>query len=370
MVNDDEFLERIVAGIHTATMQGADVAWNETINGRQFDVVARFTLGLLRYLVLIEVKNKSRKTSASDIEAFVQKSEDQNANKSVFVNVSGYQKGAEIVAQRHGVDIFTVKFDHSRPMLNPNAKLIALRTGRSAGSAAVPAFVEIGGVTLANSIEEVTIYYDDGRSILLPTEPSQLEYYAHKTKFLDGHDLIEPILKQLTTTLALDQARVVEASVVPPQKIIPPDDYFFPPGRISRVVGRVRGVEARIIGGNTKIESTSFSSLLKYTNILTGEEISFPFYSLPIGETKLQVGKYYFITHPLIYYYCESIEGFNVTWILVESFQNGNLIRATVKQNIKYASDYILVTDRKIIARLERRLRDYRELCERDRRKE
>ncbi|MDM7930031.1 hypothetical protein [Blastomonas fulva] len=50
MISDDEYLERIVAGIHAVTTEAADVTWNETINGRQFDVVVRFVVGTLRYL--------------------------------------------------------------------------------------------------------------------------------------------------------------------------------------------------------------------------------------------------------------------------------------------------------------------------------
>jgi hypothetical protein len=42
MISDDEYLERIVAGIQDITSQDADVTWNEMINGRQFDVVVRF----------------------------------------------------------------------------------------------------------------------------------------------------------------------------------------------------------------------------------------------------------------------------------------------------------------------------------------
>ena len=45
MIGEDEYLERIVAGIHAITTSDADVSWNEVINGRQFDVVARFALG-------------------------------------------------------------------------------------------------------------------------------------------------------------------------------------------------------------------------------------------------------------------------------------------------------------------------------------
>ena len=52
MISEDEYLERIVAGIHAVTRGSANVSWNEIINGRQFDVAVRFTLGTLSYLVL------------------------------------------------------------------------------------------------------------------------------------------------------------------------------------------------------------------------------------------------------------------------------------------------------------------------------
>ena len=37
MISEDEYLERVVAGIHAASSADADVCWNEVINGRQFD---------------------------------------------------------------------------------------------------------------------------------------------------------------------------------------------------------------------------------------------------------------------------------------------------------------------------------------------
>lgn len=124
MIRDDEYLERIVAGIHAVTTTGADVTWNEKINGRQFDVVVRFKLGTLRYLVLAEVKNKTRKAEASDIDAFVNKARDQNANKAVFVTAAGFQDGAVAVAKRHSVDIFTVTYDDELPCVPETANWI------------------------------------------------------------------------------------------------------------------------------------------------------------------------------------------------------------------------------------------------------
>lgn len=49
--------ERLVAAIHKVAQQGADVLWNEEINGRQFDVVIRFEEGLYHYLIVVECKD-------------------------------------------------------------------------------------------------------------------------------------------------------------------------------------------------------------------------------------------------------------------------------------------------------------------------
>ena len=119
MITDDEYLERVVAAIHAVTSDGAQVTWNEVIGGRQFDVTVRFTIGTLRYLVVIEVKNRNRPASASDLDGFVLKARDQNANKSVFVTAAGFQEGAKRVALRHGVDLFTVTFDSTEPTCRP-----------------------------------------------------------------------------------------------------------------------------------------------------------------------------------------------------------------------------------------------------------
>ena len=92
VISDDEYLERLVAGIQAVTTDGAEVRWNETIGNRQFDVVVRFQLGTLRYLVLIEVRNRTRKAEAKDIDAFVTKAIDQTAYKILVVTTAGFSK--------------------------------------------------------------------------------------------------------------------------------------------------------------------------------------------------------------------------------------------------------------------------------------
>ncbi len=45
MIPDSEYVERIVKGIHALNNPDATVDWNVEIEGRQFDVVMRFTKG-------------------------------------------------------------------------------------------------------------------------------------------------------------------------------------------------------------------------------------------------------------------------------------------------------------------------------------
>ena len=55
--------ERLVTAIHKAADAGAEVRWNETIAGRQFDVTIRFRKGLYEYLTVVECKNRAKPVS-------------------------------------------------------------------------------------------------------------------------------------------------------------------------------------------------------------------------------------------------------------------------------------------------------------------
>lgn len=63
-----------------------------------------------------------------------------------------------------------------------------------------------------------------------------------------------------------------------------------------------------------------------------------------------------------MYYYCADIQNDLVRWYLIENFQNGEKISATMTQHAKYSTYYIPVSDKKVLGRLRRRLDDYLEL--------
>jgi hypothetical protein len=101
--------ERVVAALHKLRDEGADVKWNEEIEGRQIDVTVRFERGGYKYLLLVECKNYSEAVPVKEVEAFITKASDLGANKAVMVAANGFQSGAQTVAARHHVDLCTLE---------------------------------------------------------------------------------------------------------------------------------------------------------------------------------------------------------------------------------------------------------------------
>jgi Restriction endonuclease len=100
--------ERLVAANHKAADQGAEVRWDEKIDGRQFDVTVRFKRGLYDYLTVVECRDYATPVPVSDVEAFVTKAKDARANCAVMASPNGFQSGAQDVAARHDMKLIQV----------------------------------------------------------------------------------------------------------------------------------------------------------------------------------------------------------------------------------------------------------------------
>lgn len=359
MISSDQYFERIVAGIHSLASPGAEVKWNEHINGRQFDVVIRFSMGLLSYIVLIEAKNKSRKASASDLEAFVTKSRDQNANKMVFVTAAGFQSGAIEVARRHGVEVFVVNFNESSPILPDSASYLLVR--HKGGTAKAKQEWSVGEPTLAAIFESITLRFENGKEFDLPDEQSQMNYYCRKTTLSDGSTLHDIIHNTDLPEIIAGQSVKGAIFFQPARLVSGPDDYYFPKGWISGIRYTITGQLARPIRGNILFEPGSLIYPIVYTNVLTGVRNQFAPNHLPLGDRQVEAGRFYFLPNPLMYYYCADVSDGEVLWHLVESFQNGELIRMTGRQDASFSQQYTPVSDKKILQRLEKRLESYLE---------
>ncbi len=355
MPNDDEFLERIVAGIHAVTANDADVRWNDKIGGRQFDVSVRFKMGPLRYLAVVEVKNRTRKASAEDIEAFITKAKDQNANKLVFVTAAGFQSGAKAVARRHGVEIFTVTFDTEAAAILPELGVITIPP--KGPGPHPPMEMGVSEPVLSAVVDKVVVEYGTGRRVALTDEQSQLNYYTHNTKLADGRTLYEVIAQPLFD-LELHEVRHGVADFDPPLALAPPDRYVLEPGLVHRLEWRLTGEFARFITGNSMIDPGAFSVPVVYTNALTDEVLRFALHQLPLGVESIVAGKFYCCQQPLQYSFCEAVMGGWVRMHIVESFQLGELVTFSVTLTLPDTRHLIEVRDKKLLARLEGRYTD------------
>lgn len=365
MISDDEYLERLVAGIQSFTTTDTTTAvnWNEKINGRQFDVVVRFELALVRYLVLIEVKNHTRKTEARDIEAFITKARDKQADKIIFVNKAGYQSEALEVARRHGVELFSTSFDAEKSELSTTAPYLLL--SKTNGEPVPRPTLSLGERERVNVVATATLVYTDGERHEVPPEPSQMTYYLRRTKCSDGRALLDLIADLPSPDVKHTLSHRIP--VKPPLKIVPPDSYFYPAGSIVAIECEIEGAFGRPIEGNVRIDPSAFAPPVIYTNVLTSEKLSLPMHELPLGERRVEQSRFYFMDHPLRYFYCANISGDLVSWRLIESFQDGNLVRVDFRQDMKYARYYIPVVDKRIQKRLHGRLKDLEALSLKER---
>lgn len=363
MINDDEYLERVVAGIQDVTTNaaGAEVSWNQKIGGRQFDVVMRFDIGTMKFLVLIEVKNKSRSTQASEVEAFITKAKDKLANKMVFVTVAGYQKEAIAVAKSHGVELYRVAFDTAEVAYPHTMHVLDVETKKLEKITPSFVFSDKKEVTIIVGAE---IQYTDGQAHKIPTESSQMNYYVQKTKLADGRCLDDLVRNTPMLAPSLGKTLTQMVLVEPPQAITPPDQHFFPAGTIRGIKCTLKGDYYREVSGDIQVDPSVFTSPVVFTNVITNEAQTFPLYNLPLGAKQVEPGKFYFQYDPLRYMHCAQIAENTITWEVVESFQCGHLARYIYKDSIKYCCLYIPVTDGKILKRLQARLAEFRALQE------
>lgn len=107
--------EKLIAGIHMLTSQGAEVKFDDHIpdrvtgEDRQIDVSIRFKHGLYPYLAIVECKDHgSRNVSMETVEAFHTKMGDVGAARGIMVSPKGFQTGAIKKAKFYNIELFTL----------------------------------------------------------------------------------------------------------------------------------------------------------------------------------------------------------------------------------------------------------------------
>jgi hypothetical protein len=339
-----EQFERLVAAIHRAIDPAAQVKWNDSINGRQFDVTLRFRKGLYDYLTVIECKDYSSPVPVGEVEAFITKSRDANAHQAVMASASGFQSGAKAVAGRHNVTLV-----HLTDSPEIDLSLFGAEWGPD-----VDAF----------HVQAVVLRYLDGERKSLPEAANAMTYYINHLSVRTGSAVIglHDLISQRVQSLAASAHDVYAEYEIPLQAgavLISPDDAEFPSKSIASINLHVALTKAKTLRGPRKFDPSLLVPNVTVKNVSAGESTSVSRHGLALGTAEcFEVGTFYEQPQLSNYYYCDQIVGDLATIYLVESFQLGGLVQAVFTVETRYASYYTAVRDLSIIERLKRRLAD------------
>ncbi len=330
--------ERIIAAIELATSHGATVTWNESIEGRQFDVAVRFAKGPHQYLTLIECKEQKHPVAVEKVDAFATKSRDAKANKAVLVSASGFQAGCLEVAKRHGIELLRLNEKMKEPP----------------GADSAPEQTTLGAY-------KFVIHFADARPPLpIPESNNRLDYLlAHGVvRQQAARETLKHLLDRVLSTVPLpdeyEKAEPMEISL---------------PGTIMEIPTLLEPAPVRSLAFEVIKQRKRFVSMSGMDDHLARKvNLSFELFdcvqnrpvttvdalALPIGlGTVFKPGTYY--TSMLEQnYYCERLENGSVWLVLVEGYSHGNLFQAKLRAKDDVSKYYVEITDFPEILRLQK----------------
>jgi hypothetical protein len=328
--------ERLVAAIHHAESVGAEVRWDDVIEGRQFDVTIRFKFGLHGYLTVIECKDYTGKVPVEKIDAFVTKSRDVRANKAIMVSANGFQSGCIEVAYRHGVKLLVLNeatdasVAHLVNAVTPGLNVYGVRFVATE-SGTEHELEDVGG-RLAYLMNHARLIFPVGETtpngLVHEWQLNNPSIFTDKENDVElplpvGAELHVPYEGSMRVSSLRFKCSMVEL-LVPNQPVM--DKHIW--------AGLAAKVELRDAAGN-----------LEHAARLTDLQLGY--------DKPLETGKFYVLPSVHNHYYCDRIEGDLVHWVLVESYQHGHLIQAKLQQSLKYAGHYVEVTDERTLRRLK-----------------
>lgn len=335
-------LERLVAAIEAMETKGAQVTWDDDIDGRQFDVTLRFKFGLHCYLTVIECKQHNSKVSVDKVDALVTKARDARANKVIMVSTKGFQTGCHAVAERHGVQLLVVT---EKSEIAPEVLAEKL-------SPAIRVF-------------EVRFVKPDGKEVLLEDWGGRLTYLMKQSKVYTAGEVHSPDeltarWEQSLPSMSSDGETAVELPLDPGARLEEPYDD---PVDVIAMRFKYKFTEVRFTSGPV-VDAHLQDSFSRQVQVHdeTGRLVhQTALASIPIGfDTTLVPGEFYEVPSLFIRYYCEKIEGESVTWVVIENYQFGLLLQARMTQSMKHRTDYVPVVDKRVRKRLERLLERYK----------
>ncbi|MEY2501084.1 MAG: hypothetical protein QOI07_1418 [Verrucomicrobiota bacterium] len=337
MTRDWNFFERIVAAIHLAESKGAKVTWNERVNRRQFDVVVRFEHGLYKYVTLIECKDYQRPVPLKEVEAFITKSRDAGANKSVMISPSGFQSGCLIVAKEHNIDLLRI----SKSVQIPEELLTADKQ-RTIG------ILEV----------ELALGSTDSSRLRLPEDNGRLHYlvtHSIVTHNSERRRLADIIMAHVDRNISDYGEGETEALIHTRDSFVTVPDLCEKDTPIVAIHFVVKIGWSRVLRDRAWDQGlvNRLHTVYELYDVIADRRVTIHALGLRLGiNTVLQTGRFY--CNPTLgkNYYCERVASGQARMWLLESYASGHLIQVNFLQSTKYQDQYVEVSDEQDLERL------------------
>jgi len=329
--------ERIVAAIHIAETKGATVVWDEQIKGRQFDVTIRFKQGLYDYLTIIECKKYTSRVLVDKVDAFATKTRDANANKSIIISSSDFQSGCIEVAERHNIELFTL----TKKIQIPEDLI---------GNTQEPRL----------DIRNIILRLDGNKTYTLSEENGILEYLVIHSHLFNsnkiyrlGDIIAQNIYDNFPDEFNLPKKQIIDLEGDDKWFIDVPNE--FNKKRIYSIQFSYEKILARSYSGPPfdPHQIHKIHTIYELFDVVRNKVNTIDSLGLPLGfDTIFETGKFYVNPSLGANYFCERIDNNIAHLLLVESYQFGTLVQASVTQEIQYQNLYVEILDRKEIKRL------------------
>lgn len=334
--------EKVIAGIHILSDRGASVKFNDHIRGKktnrkwQVDVSVRFKRGLYSHLIVIECKNLTHRVSIKDVQAFIAKMDDFEADKGIIVSASGFQQGAIKAAEVYGIELYTLKEEAGEwiDKITAPVRCFAFPISFVIDCKDAPGY----SGDKNTSLDDFVFYSEDG------TTTSMRELIT---------DTMAVAVKQKTSYPI--EAR---CDFEPIMHIYLPG--FQDPTEAYGVDFNIGDVETR--SEFREIPVTPQGVNYVYSDINQEQQNIFPAEKIPIGvDTVFEVGRYY--TNLLgMKYRCLGIKEDEVSLMLIDWEDSGGTYTVKFRASLKVAQDCVPLDDPEEEDRLEKRYMHFENL--------
>ncbi len=326
--------EKVAAAIRRVEQGGASVKWNTRIAGHRIDAILRARYEDREFLFVVSFVAQNTPVAAATVKRFAGEAEAAGAHMGIMVSASGYTEEA-----------FKLSGDHSVVMVDQ--EVIDRSSEENLADVFKPArLVYDFRFAVAGSSEELAI----------PEEPALLRSMMRDIR-VKGPG-IDASPEQLVDE-AYDMVR--RTAVCKPQRHVIP----LPMGTV--MVHPNTGIETRVrsfaftyrlipraeltdpAAHDTDpygVEASLKEELARRNPSADPSRIGYLF------DTVLRPARYYYNPNLQFSYYCEDVKKGQARIVLVESYQNGNLIQARATISRPYYGQFVEVTEQGEIDRL------------------